>query len=320
MTNEEDLQNVRCSVLGDVVCRFTDPTRSVAKGNGEPLPRPLRVQVTPLQYQTVFTSGSKGNGQGQFNWPMGIAVSEKTGNIAVGDMNNNRIQIFSSEGKYITEFGKQGPGSKRLGKPWSVAFSRSGDVIVSHCTAGQPSKIAVFAESGLFIKHIINKHLKDPWRVSVGRDGHLIVYDWGDKTIKALSADGTELFQSFTAPCDWFPWFAVCHQEMFFVSHFSAHCVKVFNKEGVLLYNIGSKGSGDGQFNCPVGLAVDTFGHLIVCDCNNKRLQVFTLDGKFVTKIEPQHTGLGRPRSVAVSNDGHMFVTDVENDCVRVFQ
>ena len=397
VTNEENLQNVRCSVLGQVVCSCTDPRRSLAEGNGlhaaevgretkftvetkdseeklcyckddrvavsiqsptkgelektiedskdgkytvkyraesvgqldvvitvngEPLPCcPLRVQATPHQYQTVFTFGSRGNGQGQFNWPVGIAVSEKTGNIAVADHNNKRIQIFSSEGKFITKFGQEGPGAERLGKPWSVAFSRSGDVIVCHESAFPPGEIAVFAESGQFIKHITNKHVEDPSRVSVGRDGHLIVCDFGDETINVLFPDGTELFQSFSAPDgDESPWFAVCHQEKFFASYRWAHCVKVFNKEGVFLYNIGSKGSGDGQFSGPVGLAVDSFGRLIVCDCDNNRLQVFTLDGKFVTKIKPQRTGLGWPRSVAVSNDGRLFVTDEWKHCVHVFQ
>ena len=136
--------------------------------------------------------------------------------------------------------------------------------------------------------------------------------------MKVLSPDGTELFQSFSAPGHWFPWFAVCHQEKFFVSCHWAHCVKVFDKEGVFLYNIGSEGSRDRQLSRPVGLVVDSFGRLIVCDRN--RLQVFTLDGKFVTKIEPQRTGLGRPCSVTVSNDGRLFVTDKEKNCVHVFQ
>ena len=397
VTNEENLQKVRCSVLGQVVCSCTDPTRSLAEGNGlhaaevgretkftvetkdseeklcyckddrvavsiqsptegelektiedskdgkytvkyraesvgqldvvitvngEPLPCcPLRVQVTPHQYQTVFTFGSQGNGQGQFNWPVGIAVSEKTGHIAVADANNKRIQIFSSEGKFITNFCQQGPGAESLSKPWSVAFSRSGDVIVCHGTAHNPRKIAVFAESGEFIKHITNKHLKDPYTVSVGRDGHLIVCDCGDKTIKVLSPDGAELFQSFSAPdVDCLLQFAVCHQEKFFASYHLDHCVKVFNKEGVFLYNIGSEGSGDGQFSGAAGLAVDSFGRLIVCDFVYNRLQVFTLDGKFVTKIEPKRTGLWLPLSVAVSNDGRLFVTDVEKHCIHVFQ
>ena len=75
--------------------------------NGEPLPCcPLRVQVIPHQYQTVFTFGSKGNGQGQFDRPVGIAVSKKTGNIELAYGNNEIIQIFTSEGKFVTEFGQ----------------------------------------------------------------------------------------------------------------------------------------------------------------------------------------------------------------------
>ena len=58
----------------------------------------------------------------------------------------------------------------------------------------------------------------------------------------------------------------------------------------------------------------------MVCDSNNKRLQVFTLEGKFVSKIEGQHIGFENPFSVAVSSTGHLFVTDKENHCVHVFK
>ena len=97
--------------------------------------------MTPDHYQTVLTFGSNGNGLGQFDGTKGIAVSEKTGNIAVADQNNKRIQIFSPQGKYTTEFGQQGPGAERLGEPLLVAFSRSGDVIVSHRTLVSPLRL-----------------------------------------------------------------------------------------------------------------------------------------------------------------------------------
>ena len=99
---------------------------------------------------------------------------------------------------------------------------------------------------------------------------------------------------------------AVYHQEtFFFLSDLNAHCINVFSKEGKFLYDIGSEGSGDGQLKDPAGLAIDKFNNLIVCDSGNKRLQLFTLDGKFVTKIE-QHFAedSDTPGYVAVSNDG----------------
>lgn len=50
------------------------------------------------------------------------------------------------------------------------------------------------------------------------------------------------------------------------------------------------------------------------------KLQIFTLDGKFVNTIEGQHTQLTTPRSVAVSSTGQLFVTDVNKQCVHVYQ
>ena len=47
---------------------------------------------------------------------------------------------------------------------------------------------------------------------------------------------------------------------------------------------------------------------------------MFTLDGKFVSTLAGQHTGLGHPYSVAVSTTGQLFVTDIKNHYVHIFQ
>ena len=95
----------------------------------------------------------------------------------------------------------------------------------------------------------------------------------------------------------------------------------MFSKEGKFLYNIGSEGTGDGQLNRPVELTIDKFNNLIVCDVGNRRLQIFGLDGKFVTKIDKHFPkDDSAPWSVAMSNNGKVFVTDFGKDCVYVFQ
>ena len=104
---------------------------------------------------------------------------------------------------------------------------------------------------------------------------------------------------------------------MFFVSYGGAHCVKVLSKEGVFLYNIGSVGSVDGQLNNPIGLAIDKFNNLIVCDYGNNRLQVFSLDGKFVNSV---NEGLKYPCSVTIKKDGNLLVCDLLKYCIHVFQ
>ncbi|KAL9984426.1 hypothetical protein ACROYT_G006715 [Oculina patagonica] len=282
--------------------------------NGKPLTgSPWSVQVTPHQYKALHPIGSRGKGPEEFNGPHSIAVSQRTGSIAIADFNNKRIQLFDSDWKYLRTIGG---GAGKIGFAMSVAFTASGDVIVMHEESSQPFKMSMFNERGQFIKHI-SQHLIDPLSVFVTTDGHMVVCDGGDKSVKVLSPDGKELLQSFSAPdCIHLPMFAVYHQDRFFVSYGLAHVVKVFNKEGVFLYDIGSKGSGDGQLYSPIGLTIDKFGNLIVCSSGNSRLQIFALDGKFINTI---NEGMSRPWSVAVDKDEKVLVCDYDNHCIHVF-
>ena len=139
--------------------------------------------------------------------------------------------------------------------------------------------------------------------------------------MKVLSPDGKNLLQSFRAPgCDAYPWGAVYQQDRIFVSYPNADRVMVFNNAGEYLYDIGSEGSGDGYFSNPTGLAIDKFDRLIVCDLGNRRLQLFTLDGKFVAKVAGSffyHNS--HLVGCAVSDTGHLFVTDYNKHCIYVF-
>ncbi len=289
----------------------------VIEVNGQPLTSsPWSVYVTPHQYQAVASFGSHGKARGTFGGPADVAISGKTGNIAVADSNNKRVQLFNSEGVYLTEYGQKGPAAKKLNCPTSVAFNKSGDVtIIDDCR-----HIFCFTESGKFIKNISSAHVIKPDGVTIAGDGRMVVCDLGDNTVKVLSPDGTEFLQSFRAP-DLYgsPSLALFHQGIFYVSYKLAHCVTLFSNEGVYLYNAGTEGFD--KLYHPVGLAVDKFNNLIVCDRGNGRVQVFTLDGKFVNSIiGSPDMHLEQPWAVAVSATGQLFVTDVGKHCVYVFE
>ena len=58
-----------------------------------------------------------------------------------------------------------------------------------------------------------------------------------------------------------------------------------FSPDGQVLSTWGSNGNGDGQFNDPTSVAVDsTTDKVYVADPSNKRIQVFDSNGKFLTK------------------------------------
>ena len=234
-------------------------------------------------------------------------MNDKTGTIAVADNCEKRIQLFRSSGKFQKEI--------RLdGYPVSVAFTDSGNLLT--LVSGSNNELLLFTEEGQFFKYINDKYLKEPLQLSVTSDGCWIVTDIASKEIIVLSSDGNDLLLSFDAPdCDKYPQYAVYYLEKFYVSYPCAHCVKVFDKTGIYLQDIGCEGSNDGQFLCPVGHIIDKYNQLIVCDVDNGRLRYFTLTGKFLSKLWDEYFS---PRYVAINyNDNSLLVTFLDN--VHIF-
>ena len=275
--------------------------------NDEPLNgSPWSVYVTH-RYKYSFSIGLHAREQGQFFRPISIAIDNKSGNVAVAD--ENRVQIYSLEGTYLRNVAKNG-----LITPTSVAFTKSSELIV----VSSSNLIFCFDQSYRFVKNIAltNKELNSPRRLTIAGDGRLVVCDWGDHTVKVLSSDGSQLLLTIRESANALPRHAVCHQKTIFVSYYLAGIVKVFSeKDGVFLYSIGVS-----KLSYPLGLEVDRFDNLVVCDRDNARLQIFTLDGKFLSSVEGQHNGLSEPYSIAASSASQLFVTDYSKHCVHVFQ
>ena len=243
-----------------------------------------------------------------------------TGNIAVADLYNNRVQVFTSEGEYLKEFGKEGNASETLGIPVSVAYINPDHIVVSDFN----NKAFLFTECGQFIKRFSPVHLQSPRGISVTKDGHVIVCNDKSKRVTVVSSDGEELLQSFSAPnCSDSPQCAVYHKDKFFVSYPDSHCIKVFDVAGHYIQDIGSEGRGDGQFQYPRGVSIDMYNNLVVVDEGNHRMQIFTPEGEFVSKIGGEGTELGQfkcPYDVAVSRDGRVYVTDFSNHRVQILR
>ena len=276
--------------------------------NGDPLAgSPWRVHVTSHRYKPMVFSDSYCKGRRQLKCPCSVAVNDYY--VAVADM--KRVQLFDINGTYQREIGIF--ASK---VPLSVSFTTSFETFV---VASKTIFCFNTLEKSVRRKVPI-KHLKSPRHLTIERTGdrRMVVCDKGDRAVKVLSSDGSQLLLTISDPDGRLPRCAMCHQNRFFVSYIDANNVYVFNDEGVFRYSIGTSETGDELLNSPVSLAVDRFNNLVVCD-QKAGLQIFTLDGKFLSKIEGVHPGLNSPNSVAVSSDGRLFVTDKNENCVYVF-
>jgi len=81
-----------------------------------------------------------------------------------------------------------------------------------------------------------------------------------------------------------------------------------FSPSGEFEFQWGSKGSGQGEFELPHGIAIDAEGRVYVADRSNLRVQVFDASGEFLSEWKsPQ---LGTPYGIAIGPEAKAFVVD----------
>jgi len=73
--------------------------------------------------------GTRGNGEGEFNYPTHLWIS-KQGYIYVTDAMNFRIQVLDREGRVISVFGEAGDATGYLARPKGIATDSSGNIYI----------------------------------------------------------------------------------------------------------------------------------------------------------------------------------------------
>lgn len=87
--------------------------------------------------------------------------------------------------------------------------------------------------------------------------------------------------------------------------------VAKFSANGEFEFEWGTKGTEDGQFNLPHGIARDKSGRIYVADRSNKRVQVFDAQGNHLqTWGEGVFGEKGRPWGLEIADDDNLYVID----------
>jgi tripartite motif-containing protein 71 len=183
-------------------------------------------------------------GAGQFLNPTGLAVDPTSGNVYVADYGNDRIQKFTSTGKFLKQWGFEGQLDGYFTAPTSVAVdASSGNVYV--VDTGN-NRIQEFTSAGLFVAK---------WGSSGSADGLFV----GPSGVAVDSNSGKV-----------------------YIADYGNNRIQVFSRNGVFITKWGSFGFGNFQFAAPRGIAVDSSsGNVFVADILQNRIDLFALASKF---------------------------------------
>ena len=92
--------------------------------------------------------GKYGSDKGQFRHPTGIAC-DSAGNVYVADSANDRVQVFTAEGKFLRMFGRRGEGRGELN--WHIALALHPNNNMVYVSESFNYRISVFTIEGQFV-------------------------------------------------------------------------------------------------------------------------------------------------------------------------
>ncbi len=204
------------------------------------------------------------------------------------------------------------PSGKELGMVNEVAVDDSrGRVYIFH-RAREP--VSVFDSEGNFVTSWGEGLFLDPHGMAIGRDGSLFLGDRDAHHMRKFSPEGEVLLElgtrnrasmgsPFNHPTDIGE---APDGNIYVTDGYGNSQVHVFSADGKLLFSWGTPGEGPGQFRVPHSVCFDSKGRVLVGDRDNHRVQLFTLDGRFLD----QWTDFYHPLDIHMDSDGTLYVVD----------
>lgn len=201
-------------------------------------------------------------------------VAVRNGRVYVGDTVARNVALFDLNAKRHTLIGVDEPGALR--QPFGMDLDAQGNLYVLD---GSLKRVHVYNASGKFLR-MIGQDMK--WSRPVG-----LAIDPIRKRLYIVDAGGVDK---------------------------EDHRVRALDLDsGKLLFEIGKRGDGPGEFNLPRDAVVGADGLLYVVDGGNFRVQVFDPDGKFVKtfgSVGRLGGQFSRPKEIAADTQGNIYVAD----------
>lgn len=242
-----------------------------------------KIRVFNHQGSSISFFGTKGSGNGEFRFPLGIDV-DGSGKVYIADSGNHRVQIFKPDGSYIAEI-------KTPSKDGNPADPT--DVVVDD------------SRNRCYI---------------VDNDNHrILVYDLATLTlIDTYGSPGTDK-RAFRYPF----LITLNKQKYLYIVDVINTRVQVLNPDGLFVAFIGGWGVEKGEFFRPKGVAIDKEGRVFVSDSYMGIIQIFDSNGEFHAVVGDPEQGAAKkfktPTGLFIDNHNRLYVVEMLANKVSVY-
>jgi len=245
------------------------------------------------------------------------------GNIAVASTFENKVKIYSPEGRFMTQVSCPEPPFDR---PSDMVTLHSGQFVVR-----DNSRVQVFRNNGSFLKTMWQDKGQDRYRcygLAQDKEGRLVTIMESRRPrntslqffnvttgelVKVIKME--DIANKALSKCR----FLTYQQDKFYITDLGLDCVYILDPENINSKQVvGVSGSGPGELSDPAGLVVDIAGNIIVADSKNHRLCVFNSEGKFACHVTLS-PAIRRPSGVALNREEkELFVLNLQGKMAMI--
>lgn len=209
-----------------------------------------------------------------------------------------------------------------LDQPSDVAVSERGKIYVldgaNHRVvvySSQGKKTGVFGGEALLLR---------PMGVAIW-ENHLFIADSGNHQIVVFNLDG-EYIKSFPLSGPLAPEptsLSVANGVITWSDRANHRVCRNSSRDGAVIKCWGERGGGEGDFEFPFQVKIDSDGYLYVVDVLNGRVQMFDFQGRYFTQLGRFGLEVGelyRPNGLAIYEGDQVLVSDAYFGTISVFE
>ncbi len=285
--------------LGIFAPAFYSVTRTVKETTNPPGGKLPTKESTNSFATVLFDVGSEGIGPGLFNDARSIAV-DGAGRIYVGEYTGGRIQVFDSNGKFVTQWNVgdrktilRGLAADRKGTVYVVY---GGAIELHRGETGEKLGQLQYERSGFDdVTAAADGGLVAAWQSN--RDD-IVVFDANGKVVHTIPA----AISSASGDSELSMRVAVDGSGYIYALGRFNEAVFKLARDGKFVTRFGGKGDQSGQLQAAYSIAVDGYGRVYVGDI--KGVQVFDANGRYLTTFKLKGMAFG----MVLNDKNELFV------------
>ena len=273
----------------------------------------LRISKCTLNHEFIGDIGRYGMGDGQFVWPMALALDQEE-NIYVTDENLNRITVMDKEGQFLSKWGEAGSAEGQLNGPSGLDMDAAGNLYV---VDSKNHRVQKFTGDGQFLggwgsEGSDQGQFNKPWGICLDSQGDVYVADWKNDRVQKFTGEGKFLAEfketskgvgALNRPTD----VAVDSDGDVYVADWGNHQVKIYEPDGKFIAALVGDAERpspwvqdyidanpdvakarrrtnmevEWRFNRPIALNLDVDDRLFVAEAVRHRIQIYTKERNY---------------------------------------